>query len=367
MNHDQTAHTPNTHVIDRPAKVGRTRSTEPSTDIRASAKPRSTKGRHRAVGLLAPAAAARIDVNPPAEGDSRDRQPQAAPRPSFEGDNDAELALTISSPIKAQLLGGADTGLDVRADFASVKWREITPITAEIKRMLASQLKIGDAEIAVRQSMIFGANHGTARVLFRVPEQHKQALDSTEVQDMVRAFFRCLMKGPQSLPSSLPVTVDMFEPRQRTDPVEARNYSAPTEVATDVAAHARTVLQQIGGRTLPGQLAIEAPSWRTDAPIGGTLAPKPERDKEPRLINTECCIDGFIKSRRVVHLLERLGGAVIDVSFDEARWLTTIIDLASRNAEKVEVTYRETTVGSKVERRELIALNQLCIMGLMSE
>ncbi|TDP72278.1 hypothetical protein [Roseateles toxinivorans] len=366
MNH---AHTPNTRVIDQPAKVGRTRSTETRTDIRASAKPRGNKGRNDAAGLLAPAAAARIDVNPPAKDDSRDRRPQvqAVPRPSFEGDKGAELALTISSSIKAQLLGGTDTELDVRADFGSIKWREITPIAVEIKHMLASELKINPSEVTISQSMLFGANHGTARVLFRVPAQHKQTLDSSGVQNMIRAFFLCLIHGPESSPRPLPATVDMFEPLQRADLAGTPSDNAPREVAADVAAHARNVLSQIGGRTLPGQLVIEAPNWRTKDSIGGTLAPKPESHKEPQLIKLECHVDGFIKSKRTVHLIERLGGAVIDVSFDEARWLTKVIDLASRNAEKVEVTYRETTVGSKAESRELIALNQLCIMGLMSE
>lgn len=245
----------------------------------------------------------------------------------------------------------AHSGEDLCAEWGRMNWTLYESILDGLRSVVTSHLRLPHDAISVDKSINLAHATAVPRLILRLNEDCGRRLDDAALRPMVESYVRLVMGqavGGVSVASSESGQWDLFDVNA---PVRAGAAGVPpqTRAVDQVLDIARDVVRIIGGRTLPVPCVIESPAWsragnESGLKLCGRLG-KPHRQsisesEEPK--PEKCYIDGFMRSKRIVHLLLIESGKEkpLDVSFDEKKFLVDILRYASAPKQVLNVTWK---------------------------
>lgn len=268
----------------------------------------------------------------------------------------ATLKIAIDQQLAMKLTRDGD-GWDLRGRWDKIEWKHYEALAEGIARAIAAQLKLKVNEVTTDCSVLIGNDVAEPRVIVEVPVEHKQAVAT----DKVWAAIRYVIDRVTGL-AALESHADSSDPMGRTvaanDPLTvheepdtpdlgidldgsvSEDGSAATEAGEDMFDTAtkrrlqvatRILLSKVGGVTLAAPCRIEVDGLaRLPIELSGPCASKPvPPPSEPKVDSFGCYVDGFIRSRHTVYLIEVGGSGVAREVAMASKWEGRIAEYAA--------------------------------------
>lgn len=246
--------------------------------------------------------------------------------------------------------------LDLRGRWDNIRWMHYEALATGIARAIATQLELSRDQVRTDASILVGDGVAEPRLIVEVPSEHKEAVASPKVWDAIQ-YVIDLVFGAAALDDdgdcSSAISVEASnDPIVDSEVVEANDHPATVEVGTDAVCGpvnvadagpfdaemrsrlqsvARKVLAKVGGAMLelPCSIEVEGLSF-PPREVSGRCADKPVRRSSGRKQETfDCYVDGFVRSRHTVYLIDVAGnGAAKEVAM-ESDWERRVAIYAS--------------------------------------
>jgi hypothetical protein len=300
----------------------------------------------------------------------------------------ATLYVNIGQQLGVSLVS-VDGRQDVRGRWDRIKWGHYEPLANGIARAIAALLKLPQSLVTTTPSMLLGTTTADPRLVIEVPIEYKAEVASEKVQLAIqyvvdRVTGTATLDDDGSGSSADPTLIAANdaaidgelhaagefgygrvarvtdEPRahqNRRDDTEscasgAHKFELDAAMKARLQSVAKWTLSKVGGATLPVPCRIEIDGLnRPPLVVAGRCADKPApQTSGPKRETFECYVDGFIRSRHTIYLVDAAGnGAAREVAmasgwercaaeyashdYRERKFLTTIV--AERRGEKV--------------------------------
>ena len=296
----------------------------------------------------------------------------------------ATLKVKIDQQLAVKSLPDGDRW-DLRGRWDQIEWKHYEALADGIARTIAVQLKLLLKDVRTDGSILIGHGVAEPRLIVEVPIEHKQKVATDAVWKAIQ-YVVDRVTGAVALESHVGSSASVGGPEAANDPVAARDGLAPTDLcansfAPDSAERsapveasddlfdadtkrrlesvARRVLSKVGGATLaiPCRIEVEGLT-RPPLEVFGRCADKPVQPSSgPKPEFFECYVDGFIRSRHTVYLIDAAGNGGAREAAMEAGWEDRVAVYASTSyrGRKFRATVEVERKGDKTTR-ELVDL-----------
>ena len=295
----------------------------------------------------------------------------------------ATLKVKIDQQLSVSVLPEGEL-LDLRGRWDNIRWMHYEALATGIARAIATQLELSRDQVRTDASILVGDGVAEPRLIVEVPSEHKEAVASPKVWDAIQyvidlVFGAAALDDDPGCSSAISLEASN-DPIVDSEVVEANDRPPTVEVATDVTCGpanvaevvpfdaamrrrlqsvARKVLAKVGGATLelPCSIEVEGLSF-PPREVSGRCADKPmRRSSGPKQETFDCYVDGFVRSRHTVYLIDVAGnGAAKEVAMG-ADWERRVAVYASSRyrGRQLKATVAVDRKGDKFVR-ELINL-----------
>ena len=174
----------------------------------------------------------------------------------------------------------------MRGDLDKMNWALYKEIAGGLRKLVAAQLGVEVEALVINELLLVEADHAMQYVEITVPPVHRHAFVSADTQEQVGTYLHVL--SGKALP---------------------QESSEGAEGPGQAVAIAREVRAAIGGKTLPAVCTVSSNGWDAALQLSGRLGDKPEQQtSKPEEYLILCHVDGYVKSKRLVHLLPLSNG-----------------------------------------------------------
>lgn len=296
----------------------------------------------------------------------------------------ATLHVKIDQALQVSLLS-EEGRHDVRGRWDRIRWGHYEPLADGVAHAVAALLKLPQKSVRTNGSILVDRGVAVPRLVIEVPAESKERVAKESVRSAIQ-YVVDRVTGAATLEDDAGATVAMPEVVAADDPVAAGEClaagdpgkgqmgrgngesladSTRTSSGFDAATTARLqsvarrVLSKLGGTTLPDACSIEIDGL--SAPplvLSGRCADKPVTPSTgPKLETFECYVDGFIRSRHTVYLIDVAGNGTAREVAIATEWERRVAIYATNRyrGRKFRTTVAVERRGEKVTR-ELDAL-----------
>ena len=268
----------------------------------------------------------------------------------------ATLKVKIDQQLAMRLMRDGD-GWDLRGRWDQIEWKHYEALAEGIARAIAAQLKLPVKDVITDCSILVGNDVAEPRLIVEVPVEHKQAVATDKVWAAIR-YVIDRVTGVAALESHVESSDSVDVAVAANDPVAAHDELDPPDLGADLGGPVsgeriaateagedmfdtatrkrlqtavRILLSKVGGVTLAAPCRIEVDGLaRLPLELSGACADKPAPPpSEAKVLPFSCRVDGFVRSRHTVYLIDVAGnGSAWEVAMRD-EWESRVAVYAS--------------------------------------